>query len=236
MSEHEKNIALREGYGNDAADGYFKARADFLDTIHNRKIFEHAFARGWDARVKIEKQKTQVTQVMDTPTIDGLAQPPLPVQPEQVSLTDDRWKQAAQYWFGQFRQLITGETNSANKVLDEWSNKVLDEWFNNNFPPLPVQPEQEAASIIQAITDPENQPSQYGTVTLDYHFAKLKKWEDRFEKLSNRVLAQPPLPVQREWVELTTTQKEDIMSSTDYYNFPRDLITNTQAKLKEENT
>ena len=49
-------------------------------------------------------------------------------------------------------------------------------------------------------------------------------------------LAQPPLPVQREWVELTTTQKEDIMSSTDYYNFPRDLITNTQAKLKEENT
>ena len=62
---------------------------------------------------------------------EALVQPPLPVQPEQVSLTDDRWKQAAQYWFGQYRQLITGETNSANKVLDEW--------FNNNFPPLPVQ-------------------------------------------------------------------------------------------------
>ena len=59
---------------------------------------------------------------------EALATPPLPVQ---VSLTDDRWKQAAQYWFGQYRQLITGETDSANKVLDEW--------FNNNFPPLPVQ-------------------------------------------------------------------------------------------------
>ena len=54
-----------------------------------------------------------------------------------------------------------------------------------------AQPEQESASIIQAVTDPENQPSQYGTVTLDYHFAKLKEWEDRFEKLSDRALAQP---------------------------------------------
>jgi formate dehydrogenase maturation protein FdhE len=54
-----------------------------------------------------------------------------------------------------------------------------------------AQPAQEAASIIQAVTDPENQPSQYGTVTLDYHLAKLKEWEDRFEKLSDRALAQP---------------------------------------------
>jgi len=57
-------------------------------------------------------------------------------------------------------------------------------------PPLPVQ---EAASIIQAVTDPENQPSQYGTVTLDYHLAKLKEWEDRFERMSNMALAQPEL-------------------------------------------
>jgi hypothetical protein len=55
-------------------------------------------------------------------------------------------------------------------------------------PPLPVQ---EAASIIQAVTDPENQPSQYGTVTLDYHFAKIKEWEDRFERMSDKALAQP---------------------------------------------
>jgi len=54
-----------------------------------------------------------------------------------------------------------------------------------------AQPVQEAASIIQAVTDPENQPSQYGTVTLDYHLAKLKEWEDRFEKLSDRALAWP---------------------------------------------
>jgi hypothetical protein len=48
-----------------------------------------------------------------------------------------------------------------------------------------------AASIIQAVTDPENQPSQYGTVTLDYHLAKLKEWEDRFERMSDLALAQP---------------------------------------------
>jgi hypothetical protein len=49
----------------------------------------------------------------------------------------------------------------------------------------------ECGELMQAITDPENQPSQYGTVTLDYHFAKLKEWEDRFAKLSDRALAQP---------------------------------------------
>jgi len=54
-----------------------------------------------------------------------------------------------------------------------------------------AQPAQEAASIIQAVTDPENQPSQYGTVTLDYHLAKLKEWEDRFERISDLALAQP---------------------------------------------
>jgi hypothetical protein len=45
--------------------------------------------------------------------------------------------------------------------------------------------------MLQAITDPENQPSQYGTVTLDYHFEKIKKWEDLFERMSNKVLQQP---------------------------------------------
>lgn len=33
------------------------------------------------------------------------------------------------------------------------------------------------AGIMQAITDTENQPSQYGTVTLDYLSDKLKQWE-----------------------------------------------------------
>jgi hypothetical protein len=133
------------------------------------------------------------------------------------------------------------------------------EWMNDHNEDnldMVAQPVQEVASIIQAITDPENQPSQYGTVTLDYHLAKLKKWEDRFEKLSDRALAQPPLPVQepdaltiayqagfydgkkaaqRPWVGLT---EEDIHGTFGYnetretYQFALALI----AKLKEKNS
>jgi len=50
---------------------------------------------------------------------------------------------------------------------------------------------EEREAVMQAVTDPENQPSQYGTVTLDYHLAKLKEWEDRFERMSDKALAQP---------------------------------------------
>ena len=39
----------------------------------------------------------------------------------------------------------------------------------------PQRTEQERDEILQAITDPENQPSQFGTVTLDYHYEKIKK-------------------------------------------------------------
>jgi hypothetical protein len=49
--------------------------------------------------------------------------------------------------------------------------------------------------FLQAITDPENQPSQFGTVTLDYHFEKIKKWEDLFERMSDKVLAQRTEPL-----------------------------------------
>jgi hypothetical protein len=62
----------------------------------------------------------------------------------------------------------------------------------------PQRTEQERDEILQAITDPENQPSQFGTVTLDYHYEKIKKWEDlferiseNFEKMSDKVLSQP---------------------------------------------
>ena len=51
-----------------------------------------------------------------------------------------------------------------------------------------AQPEQERDEILQAITDPENQPSQFGTVTLDFHFEKIKKWEDLFERISDKVV------------------------------------------------
>jgi len=50
--------------------------------------------------------------------------------------------------------------------------------------------------ILQAITDPENQPSQFGTVTLEYHQEKMKQWEDLFERMSDKAIAQ------RTWVGL----------------------------------
>ena len=72
---------------------------------------------------------------------------------------------------------------------DEWFEA---DWLKHMVRVAPPQPEQNPMSdeILQAITDPENQPSQYGTVTLDYHFEKIKKWEDLFERMSNKVLQQ----------------------------------------------
>jgi hypothetical protein len=61
----------------------------------------------------------------------------------------------------------------------------------------PQRTEQERDEILQAITDPENQPSQFGTVTLEYHQEKMKMWEDlfdrmreNFERISDKVLAE----------------------------------------------
>ena len=72
---------------------------------------------------------------------------------------------------------------------DEWFEA---DWLKHMVRVTPSQPEQNPMSdeMLQAITDPENQPSQYGTVTLDYHFEKIKKWEDLFERMSNKVLQQ----------------------------------------------
>lgn len=41
---------------------------------------------------------------------------------------------------------------------------------------------------------------------------------------------------QRTWVGLTRDEIQDLLDFTDYYNYPQDLIANTQAKLKEKNT
>jgi hypothetical protein len=73
---------------------------------------------------------------------------------------------------------------------DEW--RALHEAIRQA---LAAQQEPVESEILQAITDPENQPSQFGTVTLEYHFEKIKKWEELFERMSNKVLAQPA-PVQ----------------------------------------
>ena len=72
---------------------------------------------------------------------------------------------------------------------DEWFEA---DWLKHMVRVIPSQPEQNPMSdeMLQAITDSENQPSQYGTVTLDYHFEKIKKWEDLFERMSNKVLQQ----------------------------------------------
>ena len=41
---------------------------------------------------------------------------------------------------------------------------------------------------------------------------------------------------QREWVGLTDEEIGDLMDAVDHYNFQKDLIFYTQAKLKEKNT
>jgi len=43
-------------------------------------------------------------------------------------------------------------------------------------------------------------------------------------------------PPQRTWVGLTEEEIQDLIDVVDHYNFPEDLITYTQAKLKEKNT
>ena len=101
-----------------------------------------------------------------------------------------------------------------------------------------AQPAQEAASIIQAVTDPENQPSQYGTVTLDYHLAKIKEWEDRFERMSDLALAQPeernfcPRCGKRlgdmritdaQWSNIHTCTPPDATGSEGFYGLPHGL-------------
>jgi hypothetical protein len=68
--------------------------------------------------------------------------------------------------------------------------------INRIVPPV-QRTEQERDEILQAITDPENQPSQFGTVTLEYHEEKIKQWENlfdrmhaNFERASDKAIAQ----------------------------------------------
>ena len=49
MSEYERRLAIREAEANTAEDAYFSARPE-LDTKEARRLFSHAFARGWDRR------------------------------------------------------------------------------------------------------------------------------------------------------------------------------------------
>lgn len=78
------------------------------------------------------------------------------------------------------------------------SHTTLMQWAKEVDAAQVAQPLQPLDQFIQAVTDPENQPSQYGTITLDYHFTKLKEWEERFNRaISKRITAilQPIKPV-----------------------------------------
>jgi hypothetical protein len=103
-----------------------------------------------------------------------------------------------------------------------------DEWFQADWlkhmvratPPQRTEQNPMPDEMLQAITDPENQPSQYGTVTLDYHFEKIKKWEDLFERMSNKVLAQPeqePVGMVKDLFTSTAWERLDLRGSTKVY-------------------
>lgn len=47
--DYERRHAIKEGERNAAAFEYFSARATMMDTLHNRRIFEAGFDRGYDA-------------------------------------------------------------------------------------------------------------------------------------------------------------------------------------------
>jgi hypothetical protein len=57
--DYEHRNAIKQGERNGAAEAYFKARHDSVDTIHNRRIFEAGFDRGYDVA------PTQSTQQPD---------------------------------------------------------------------------------------------------------------------------------------------------------------------------
>ena len=83
--------------------------------------------------------------------------------------------------------------------------------------------------ILQAITDPENQPSQFGTVTLEYHQEKMKQWEDLFERMSDKAIAQ------RTWVGLTDEEISACDPSEECWGLLK-IARAIEAKLKEKNT
>ena len=88
----------------------------------------------------------------------------------------------------------------------------------------------ELEAVMQAITAPENQPSQFGTVTLDYHLAKIKEWEDRFESLNDKALAQP---AQKQRQPLTEEQAYDLFGP--HYNMSAIRAVEAAHGIKEKN-
>jgi len=94
--------------------------------------------------------------------------------------------------------------------------------------------------ILQAITDPENQPSQFGTVTLEYHQEKMKQWEDlfdrmsaNFERASDKAIAQRIVPLYTISPQRTEPPQKKVWTFWDLSG--GDITDAIKAKLKEKN-
>lgn len=79
MSEHEKNIALRNGHEIAQSEAYFLARPQ-IDTKDRRNVFEAGFNRGWESaqvaftqlQAKIEELEKNDARFRWLVTQDGL--------------------------------------------------------------------------------------------------------------------------------------------------------------------
>ncbi len=67
------------------------------------------------------------------------------------------------------------------------------------------------------------------------HFCPIEKEWIGYEGQCNWC-GEKELLKKREFISLTDEEIKDLMDVVDHYNFPEDLITYTQAKLKEKNT
>jgi len=87
----------------------------------------------------------------------------------------------------------------ALELADAYADACFDQALNGRTEdPIPEQKRDELAaelrrlaaveaSILQAILDPENQPSQYGTVTLEKHANKVSDLTDKYCALVDRL-------------------------------------------------
>ena len=82
-----------------------------------------------------------------------------------------------------------------------------------------------------ALTQEQGEPVAWQWLTTAHFRKKLPK--DAEKGAWNPLYTTPQ---QRTWVDLTDEEMQDLMDVVDHYNFPEDLITYTQAKLKDKNT
>lgn len=112
-------------------------------------------------------------------------------------------------------------------------NEIGDTWLSKRSGPASRNPEPlckisdalaqrvpQLDKFIQAVTDLENQPSQFGTVTLDFHFAKIKEWEDKFDRAIAMAQAAIAQPVPQAQGDAKDAERLDwLQSQTEAYGF-----------------